>query len=81
MSEWATPIQPLKPDEMIPVFHSDTSGVYEFLCGYERAYELLHGGMRKINGAPCRVEVVDTTASSLGAVHVRATCDIERGAP
>ena len=64
-------IQPVQPDEMICIWHSPTSGTFEFLCGPNVADELLNGGMRTINGKPCRVEVVDQP--KLGGVHVRAT--------
>ncbi len=53
------------------IWSSPSSGTFEFLAGEQIAGELLRGGMRAINGVPCRVEVVD--APKIGGVHVRAT--------
>lgn len=64
-------LTPLQPDEMISIWYSPTSGTFEWLCGPRAADDILNGGMRTINGKPCRVEVVDRP--KLGGVHVRAT--------
>ena len=69
--------RPLAPDEMMSVWWHDESGTYEWICGPDRAAELLNGGMRKINGQPCRVEVVDVHPR-LGGIQLRATTSIAR---
>jgi hypothetical protein len=55
---------------MMSVWHSDR--VYEWICGEKRADELLNGGMRKINGQACVVEVVDRWPA-INGITVRAT--------
>ena len=62
----------LRPDEMMSVWWDERSGTYEWICGPDRAAELLGGGMRRINGEPCRVEVVDVWPR-LGGIQLRAT--------
>jgi len=64
-------LTPLKPDELMCIWSSHSTGTYEFLVGSSLADDLLNGGMRTINGQPVRVEVVDEP--KLGGVHVRAT--------
>ena len=65
-------LRPVNPDEMICVWYSPASGTFEWICGPHVADELLNGGMRTINGQPCRVEVVDRHPQ-LGGIQVRAT--------
>lgn len=57
------------------VWHTPT--VYEWICGQEKAEELLNGGMTRINGEPCIVEIVDRWPE-LNGVHVRATVNRAR---
>lgn len=57
---------------MLCVWHSPSTGIFEWICGPNIADELLHGGMTKINDKPVRVEVVDYWPSIKG-IHVRAT--------
>ena len=64
-------LAPLKPDELMCIWSSHSTGTYEFLAGPDLADDLLNGGMLTINGKPVRVQVVD--APKLGGIHIRAT--------
>lgn len=63
--------EPLAADEMWCVCHDIWKGMFEWICGYDRAHELLNGGMTKINGRPVTLEVVDEWPGIAG-VHIRA---------
>ena len=63
------------PDEMMCVWHDSRTGIFEWICGPRIARELLTGGMKKINGKPVRVEVVDVWPQMKG-IQVRATTTI-----
>lgn len=65
----------LKPDEMWCVWYSPGTGVFEFICGPDKADELLNGGMTKIDGMPVRVEVVDKWPRANG-IQIRATSTV-----
>lgn len=58
------------------VWHDMWSGYYEFICGRARATELLDGGMTKINGRPCQLEIVGEWPE-LDAVQIRAHAPVE----
>ena len=62
----------IQPDEMMEVWHSEETGVFEWICGHTIAAELLNGGMTHINGKPVRLEVIDEY-HHLEAVQIRAT--------
>jgi hypothetical protein len=65
-------LKPLGPDDMWCVWHNPASGTFEWICGPDAATELLSGGMTKINGEPCRVDVVGVWPKLKG-IQVRAT--------
>lgn len=65
-------MHPLEPDEMWCVWSCPESGTYEWICGSERARDLLTGGMTKINGKPVRVEIVGEWPQ-INGVQIRAT--------
>lgn len=63
---------PLDRDEMMCVCHSLDAGVFEWICGEDAASDLLNGGMQRINGKPCHVEVVGFYPE-LAGTQIRAT--------
>lgn len=65
-------MNPLAPDEMMNVWHSEETGTFEFICGWKAARELLSGGMTKINDKPVKVEVVGHWPSIAG-IQIRAS--------
>ena len=62
----------LTDDEMWCVWHSPSTGIYEWICGPKIADELLNGGMTKINDQPVRVDVVGHWPR-INGIQIRAT--------
>lgn len=58
------------------VWHDMWAGTFEFICGRRRSLELLNGGMTKINGRTCRVQVVGEWPE-LDAIQLRVTAPAE----
>ena len=57
---------------MWEVWHDEWAGTFEFMCGRQKARELLSGGMTRINGEPVTLSIVDEWPG-INATQIRAT--------